>query len=270
MPKVLAKLLAVPSGSNREHRVLADEMIDVARQRPVAAADDHHRRLGDRGDHRLVHLLGLRDRMASISSTPAASSLAARLVERLRPAAAHRVDDQDRLAGEGRRSCRPLGTASQLASQSPNRLSERMSNAVLPRLAHAPRPLRAVDPRHARRAPPPPQRPDLAVVHLRRQGCGGADRDPARRVALDRSTGSPPRPAKPATSASRASPCSPTRPPSCAATTRREALNPDNLMCRAIARDQGRGARHRRADRRRARPLHRARPRRAGRRRAAA
>ncbi len=40
----------------------------------------------------------------------------------------------------------------------------------------------------------------------------------------------------------------------------REALNPDNLICRAIEGDQGRGAGDRRADRRRARPLYRARP----------
>ena len=48
------------------------------------------------------------------------------------------------------------------------------------------------------------------------------------------STGSPPRRARPPTSAFRASPCSPTRPKTLRTEDAREALNPDNLICRAI------------------------------------
>ena len=52
--------------------------------------------------------------------------------------------------------------------------------------------------------------------------------------------------------------CSRTRRAGCARDDAREALNPDNLICRAIKRDQGRRARDRRAHRRRARSLYRA------------
>ena len=124
----------------------------------------------------------------------------------------------------------------------------------------------AVDARHARRAPAAPQRPDPAAVRLRRAGLRGADRRAARGQPVERRPARRPRQGGAPRSAFRASPCSPTRPSDLRTDDGAEALNPDNLICRAIERDQGCGARDRRADRRRARPLHRARPRRAGRR----
>ena len=104
----------------------------------------------------------------------------------------------------------------------------------LPSLAHAPRPLERMDALDARREPASPVRFHLAAVHLRGPRLRGADRRRFPASAAGASTVSAPRRAKPPTSASRASRSSPTRRKSCAPSDAEEALNSDNLICRAI------------------------------------
>ena len=152
---------------DREHRVLAHEEIDIGRQRPVAAAKDDHRRLGNRVLDRRVHLVGIVDRMRLDQLDPGGGQLGANLVKRFRPATAHRVDDQYGLLGEGLHLVPDWLRGLSLRQRS-NSLCGKDGPTKLSRHSNAPRPLRAVDPRHARRAPPPSLGPDLAVVRVRR------------------------------------------------------------------------------------------------------
>ena len=108
----------------------------------------------------------------------------------------------------------------------------------------------------ARRAPAAPERPDLADVRLRRQGCEEpiASLRGVSRWRVDRL-------AERAREAAEAGiPCValfPNTPPALRTEDAGEALNPDNLDLPRDPRDQGGGAGDRRADRRRARSLHR-------------
>ena len=93
----------------------------------------------------------------------------------------------------------------------------------------------AVDARHARRASAASERPHLAAVRLRRAGLRGADRARCPASAAGASTGSPTgAQGRGRRSAFPASPCSPTRRRALRTDDAREALNPDNLICRAI------------------------------------
>ncbi|CAA9487293.1 MAG: Porphobilinogen synthase, partial [uncultured Sphingomonas sp.] len=137
---------------------------------------------------------------------------------------------------------------------------------LLSRPPHAPRPLRPMDARDAGRAPAAPERPHLAIVHLRRRGLRGADPIASGGEPVDG------RPARPAGAAGGgrgdpvrgAVPEHAAGPPHRGCTRGAEPREPDLLGHQG---DQGRGAEHRRADRRRARPLYQPRPRRTDRRR---
>ena len=116
---------------------------------------------------------------ASISSSPAAASLSRTSSNAASPRRLMGVDDQHRpfrkRVGHGR-----LNAWSTAFFPSPiSARARHMVTPILPRDAHAPRPVRPLDPRHAGRASAASERPHLAVVHLRRAGAGGADRDAA-------------------------------------------------------------------------------------------
>ena len=86
----------------------------------------------------------------------------------------------------------------------------------------------------AGRASAASERPHLALVHLRRARAARSRSRRFRASAAGRSTGWRTRRGKRATSAFPASRCSPTRPANLRSEDAREALNPDNLICRAI------------------------------------
>ena len=131
----------------------------------------------------------------------------------------------------------------------------------------APHPRHRLEPRAAPRDRADPGRPDLAAVRHRRQGRGGADRLACPASRAGRSTASPRARRK---RSSWAFPCLalfPNTPAGLRSDDGGEALNPDNLMCRAIrAIRDACGERYRRADRCRARSLYQPRAGRAGRR----
>ena len=101
MPSVRAKLLAVPSGSIANTVSVPTKWSTADDKRAVAAADDHHRRLGDRRLDDRLHDFRDPGPHGVDQLDPRRGQLVARLVERVGAAAAVRVDDQDRLFRQG-------------------------------------------------------------------------------------------------------------------------------------------------------------------------
>ena len=155
-----------------------------------------------------------------------------------------RPDDENaprkrwRRASRAARSIRPaevrIASASNPVLSSFAARDDAIAPMTLPRLAHAARPIAPVDARHARRAPAASKRPHLAAVHLRGHGCEEpiGSLPGVSRWSVDRLGGAGA--ARPPTLGIPCVALFPNTPDALRTETREEALNTDNLICRAI------------------------------------
>ena len=135
IPIVRAKLFAVPSGRKAKTTFVPMKKSTTEDKRPVAAADDDHRRLLERGLDRRFHALGGLALLGVDKLDACGLQLVAGFGEELGAPTAARIDDQDGLFRQ--RFIHPVGQC----STGPFFPVYLRRDGSLSRPSHAPRPV---------------------------------------------------------------------------------------------------------------------------------